>query len=59
MKALFIARLTFIEVVETNPRLAMEMNRFIEERAKLVRRALGVTENGAQRTSMRANGLLH
>lgn len=38
---LFVQRLPFIEVAETNPRLAAAMNHLIEDREKLVRRALG------------------
>ncbi len=39
MRALFVQRTSFIQIVETNPRLAMEMNLLIEERAKLIPRA--------------------
>jgi len=42
MEVLFIERSTMLNVVESNPRLASEMNRFIEARTKLVQRALGV-----------------
>lgn len=42
LKALFIERAMLIEAVETNPRLAMEMNRFIEARHKAVQQVLGV-----------------
>jgi len=38
MKALFIERNTLLNVVENTPRLATEMNRFIEARAKLIQR---------------------
>jgi len=41
MRALFVQRTNFIQIVETNPRLAMEMNLLIEERAKLLHRADG------------------
>jgi small-conductance mechanosensitive channel/CRP-like cAMP-binding protein len=37
-RALFIPRISFIEIVETTPRLATEMNLLIEERAKLLQR---------------------
>ena len=37
--ALFVQRTSFIEVTETNPRLATEMNRLIEDRENLLRRA--------------------
>ncbi len=47
MKALFIDRITMLNVVESNPRLAMEMNRFIEARAKLIERAQGQTSEMA------------
>ncbi len=38
---LFVQRMPFIEVAETNPRLATAMNHLIEDREKLVRRAIG------------------
>ena len=38
MKALFVERSTMLAVVESNPRLATELNRFIEARAKLLQR---------------------
>lgn len=38
---LFIPRTPFIEIAETNPRLAAAMNHLIEDREKLVRRAIG------------------
>lgn len=38
---LFVQRTPFIEVAETNPRLAAAMNHLIEDREKLVRRAIG------------------
>ncbi|MCB0064922.1 MAG: mechanosensitive ion channel [Caldilineaceae bacterium] len=41
MDVLFIERNTMLNVVESNPRLAAEMNRFIEARTKLVQRAHG------------------
>jgi small-conductance mechanosensitive channel/CRP-like cAMP-binding protein len=46
LHALFVRRATLIEVVETNPRLAMEMNRFVEQRQRLVERALTLTKLG-------------
>jgi CRP-like cAMP-binding protein len=42
MKALFIERETMLAVVENNPRLATEMNRFIEARTQLVQRSQAV-----------------
>ncbi len=42
MQALFIERSTMLSVVENNPRLATEMNRFIEARAKLIQRVQGM-----------------
>lgn len=39
LKALFVERETMLAVVESNPRLAAEMNRFIEARTKLVQRS--------------------
>lgn len=42
MKALFIDRTTMLNVVENTPRLAMELNRFIEARSKLVERVQGL-----------------
>lgn len=47
MQALFIDRETMLMVVENNARLATEMNRFIEARAKLVERAQGITSPAA------------
>lgn len=49
---LFIQRLPFIEVAETNPRLAAALNHLIEEREKLIRRALtdSVTTTSAEST---------
>ena len=44
LKALFIERAMLIEAVESNPRLAIEMNRFIEARNKAVQRVLGTAE---------------
>ena len=38
MLAIFVPRSSFIQIVETNPRLATEMNLLIEERAKLLQR---------------------
>ncbi|MEM7125877.1 MAG: mechanosensitive ion channel family protein [Chloroflexota bacterium] len=40
MKAMFIERTTMLNVVESNTRLATEMNRFIDARAKLIERIL-------------------
>lgn len=42
LQTLFIRRNTLIEVVETNLRLATEMHRFVEQRQRLVARALEV-----------------
>lgn len=39
MKALFVERETMLAVVESNPRLAAEMNRFIEARTRLVQQS--------------------
>lgn len=50
LKALFIERSMLIEAVETNPRLATEMNRFIEARHKAVQRVLDTAETGGQGT---------
>lgn len=55
-KVLFIERATLIEVVETNLRLAMEMNRFIEERTKTIRRAGGLPEQDDEHGRLAVNG---
>ena len=48
---LFIQRVPFIEVAETNPRLAAALNQLIEEREKLVRRAIGNSEPPADQAA--------
>lgn len=57
MQALFIKRTTLIDVVETNLRLAAEMNRFIEERTKMVKRAGGAPDQNDEYDGLRVNGL--
>ncbi len=54
MKALFINRTTMLNVVESNARLAMEMNLFIEARAKLIERAQGISNEVAMASSIAA-----
>ncbi|MFN8495313.1 MAG: mechanosensitive ion channel family protein [Caldilineaceae bacterium] len=57
MQVLFIERTTLIEVVEANLRLALEMNRFIEERTKMIRRAGGMPdEEGQNRVAVNGFG---
>ena len=50
---LFIQRAPFIEVAETNPRLATALNHLIEDREKLIRRAIG---NGDAAAGEQQNG---
>jgi CRP-like cAMP-binding protein len=56
---LFVQRTPFIEVAETNPRLAAAMNRQIEDREKLVRRAIGDSTAAQGETSSPLNGLVN
>jgi small-conductance mechanosensitive channel/CRP-like cAMP-binding protein len=52
MKTLFIQRTTLIDVVETNPKLAAEMSRFIEERTKMVHRVASLSESTEHQRSI-------
>jgi small-conductance mechanosensitive channel/CRP-like cAMP-binding protein len=54
LQTLFIQRNTLIEVVESNLRLATEMNRFIEQRQQLLARVLELDTVGAPGTNGKA-----
>ncbi|MEZ4868138.1 MAG: mechanosensitive ion channel family protein [Caldilineaceae bacterium] len=59
MKTLFIERTTILNVVESNARLATEMNRFIEARANLIERALGVQAASSGTATSNGTALPH
>lgn len=59
LQTLFIRRNTLIEVVETNLRLATEMNRFVEQRQKLVARTLQMAESMATNNDGQVNGVAY